>query len=127
MDRQTTIPPALTPEEWRARTDGSEFALPHVFEDERGRRVRYYVDYGNTYGGYESLSGDGLPEMIALANAALPDGDPRKLTWDDVRMLEELASEPADGFTVPAEKIRNLASRVAALLPPASPPHPSSE
>lgn len=35
-------------------------------------------------------------EKIALANAALPDSDPRKITWAMVQMIRTLAEEHQD-------------------------------
>jgi hypothetical protein len=65
--------------------------------------------------------------VMALANAALPEGDPRKITWADVGALRFVASDsenlgwrddpnPELGQTI--FRARRLADKLAALLPP---------
>lgn len=48
--------------------------------------------------------------LMALANAALPEGDPRKITHADVRMLDHVGNE--------YEMVLPLMEKLAALLPP---------
>lgn len=59
-----------------------------------------------------------LCQLIALCNAALPDGHPLKLTRDDVQLLRHASS----GFIVHATAhemaLRALAAKIEALLPP---------
>lgn len=62
---------------------------------------------------------EGVPALMALANAALPDGDPRKLTREDVALIR---GERFGGFKddAPAlwRAVDALAAKLAALLPP---------
>jgi hypothetical protein len=53
--------------------------------------------------------------MMALANAALPEGDARKFTMHDVRLLRDAASASAD-YT--GGGLDLLCARIDALLPP---------
>ena len=48
--------------------------------------------------------------------AALPDTDPRKITWEDVAQLNDAAR--ISGDTPFGVFLRNLAAKLAALLPP---------
>lgn len=86
------IEPALTPEEWR----------------DTDRAMRQHV-------GALPERADDLAQVIALANAALPDSDPRKITREDVRACRR---ETNDWFEDRDEMLRGLADRIAALLPP---------
>lgn len=75
------ITPALTAEEWRITSaavarDFAITALKNEFKDEYGECMLA-----------EPLS---LPAVIALANTALPDADPRKITWAMVDALRNL-------------------------------------
>ncbi len=81
---EDSIAPALSAEEWAFRS-------------------------GITLGVHGSL-----PRMIALANAALPDDSPYKITRGDVDALR-LESGPSEAF------LFRLAAKLAALLPPGTP------
>ena len=56
--------------------------------------------------------------MMALANAALSDGDARTFTPRDVQLLREAASASAD---FPGGGLDLLCARIDALLPPERP------
>lgn len=102
------IEPALTPEEWRD-------ALSEDMRD----GLAYEVSY---------LWGRERPHAaIAIANAALPDSDPRKLAREMVRYLLEIArfcesvSEERTGEIEPETKLRDIAAALESYLPPEIP------
>lgn len=107
------IAPALEPEEWKHRRSGS------VSID--------YVD-GETHivvtdpdGEIVSVSGPAeVFALMALANAALPDGDPRKITREAVQLLEALTTDSWAGHraTEQRDALACLARSLEALLPP---------
>lgn len=105
------IRPALTPEEW----------------EEYGNDPVYCLRYEAGNCEYD----DGVPyrvRCVALANHALPDGHPNKLTRADVqalrrsRVFEIDPSQVFDGAVSVdregTERLRSLAARIEALLPP---------
>ena len=53
-----------------------------------------------------------LHQQVAINNHALPEGDPRRITWADVVLLQQLRDETG---VVAAHE---LAAKLAALLPP---------
>lgn len=68
-----------------------------------------------------------IPALISLANAALPDGSPYKLTWemvDDLRSeaergeFAERTSDNARFSSIDPRTARRMADTIAALLPP---------
>lgn len=95
------IEPALTAEEW-AR--GGKFG--HVTLDSWREHP------------------ERIPGTIALANAALPDSDPRKITRKMVDYLCELANDEDDARAMGEQtqvdtiRVRAIASALAAYLPP---------
>jgi hypothetical protein len=94
---QPGIPPALTLEEWASARTGDH-------------SVSAILQY---------LEPEDMPAIIAWANAALADGDPRKITRDDVKELigaaDGIDEEYGDGT---GSGIRAVAAKLAALLPP---------
>ena len=73
------IAPALEPEEWKHRRCGA-VSIDHVDGET-------HVVITDSDGELVSVSGPAeVFALMALANDALPDGDPRKLTVADVRM-----------------------------------------
>lgn len=90
------IEPALTAEEW------ADFA--------RSSRLARKGMLGAVLG-----SGQ-LPKVLAMANAALPDGDPRKITRDDVLILRQVVGAWFPDWRM--EALAELAAKLAALLPP---------
>lgn len=108
------IPPVLTPEEWR--DPESVAALARALP----------------------TTADGIARTVAVANHALPDGDPRKLTREDIdacgmgwvagEEMARLMGEPTDGeephltaarrFVAATHRLLRLAEKLDALLPP---------
>jgi hypothetical protein len=106
------LTPALTPEEW---ADVSRGRAPD------GMRV--WIDQKNGTVDVDSSGGEWAPrsepaaKMLALANAALPDDSPYRLSHEDVRAI--LAARIA--YPVGSASHRQLvgiARRLAALLQP---------
>ena len=106
------IGPALKTQEWRERRCGA-VSIDHVFDET-------HVVVRDPDGEVVSVSG---PEetfaLMALANDALPNGDPRKLTAGDLEWFRRLAD---DTEMYEAHSLRNWARQMAelfaALLPP---------
>lgn len=125
------IPPALDPAEWTANDDGPTMyakgiddMLNTIYEEESPiayfRRGTLSILDGPvgpiTYHDPASFHG-----LMALANAALPDGDRRKLTPLMVRQLRETAAwHRAHGGAVVADGLAVIADALAAILPPES-------
>lgn len=102
MATDTTIAPALTPEEWAYERH----------EMNRGEFDRLY--YMRRDG-----AGDSTFAVMAKANDELPDGDPRKITRADIERLGDarhalILMEDKQG----SHAIRTLYQKLAALLPP---------
>lgn len=112
-DETRTIEPALTPEEW-ARYRASESV---VYE---------YVLQGPDGKLWEPTT----HQEMAILNDTLPDGDPRKITRDDIQMLwevansQEFSSEDIDDRGRDhfddwnKKRIEALSAKLAAFLPP---------
>jgi hypothetical protein len=95
------IAPALEPEEWRHRRCGA-VSLDRV-------DAETHVVVRDPDGEIVSVSGPAeVFALMALANAALPDGDPRKITRE---LTQQLRAEPA----AVALKVASLLEK---LLPP---------
>lgn len=109
MSNEQNLTPALTPGNWEGLT-------MHPFFIRRGK---LHMWTGDGVLLLEQLDG-----IIALANHALPDTDPRKLGWSDVEMLEDLAEDVDGEWGIGDMKdpkvlpILALAAKLAALLPP---------
>jgi hypothetical protein len=117
------IEPALTAEEWKQRIVGYledyEDGVPYVKDGEFGVG-------GDTYFGTVNPV-----QAIALANAALPDDDPRKITREwviDIRdIADSLAGEIAEwvGDSPRTEaqiaRLRGYADALESYLPPETP------
>ena len=72
---------------------------------------------------YVGLHGDKIPAVIALANHALPDGHPLKITREDVNELASIARDHQypygpSGRIDEGDILAKLAAKLAALLPP---------
>lgn len=126
---ETEIRPALTPEEWqRAKVPTGE---PKDYG-----RVSIGLSQGTLSGGCDDtfydrdFTTDEAHQIAALANASLPDDDRRKFTREDVDALraeadwsEEQTRNVGRACPVeylPAWRLRAIADRIAALLPPES-------
>lgn len=69
------------------------------------------------------IEGGEIPKAIALANAALPDDDPRKITARDVGLLRDIAVGLDAATDIPGamgcgRTLVRIADKLAALLPP---------
>lgn len=95
------IVPALTPEEW-ANADPTSL---HGFDD-----GGIYVNMGRTI---DERDVSGRPAaLLALANAALPDDDPRKITREWLNSLRSLAAD------LPEPELADIANALESYLPP---------
>lgn len=95
------IEPALTPEEWKNEGDPV---------------VDGYIDWDTQIVDVRSRALDDkrfIPGLIALANAALPDDDPHKITREMVRLLRDTAEE--------YDYLTPIADALASYLPPEGP------
>jgi hypothetical protein len=126
---QTDIESALTPDEWRE--------MQHV-----GRYATFWRDYGPDRIDVTPVKHsphvcsidypDDLHALVALASAALPDDDPRKITREEVEVAKDIAEaalavegddrKPHGAMVfvpdVEAAALLRLAAKLAALLPP---------
>lgn len=116
------VRPALTAAEWRGNTlvraDARRPGWAVAVERDAGGRelfVRYAADRHGTDA--IPLPPDALPAVIALANAALPDGDPRKITRADVDVLRTAYLDTL-GVSDDEPSLKPLIAKLAALLPP---------
>jgi hypothetical protein len=86
------IAPALTPDEWAAKeTRTPDHVRVALLVDEDGTFLE--VGDGRSSADTWLIASEGMPQTIALANAALPDSDPRKITRARVDALREVARE----------------------------------
>lgn len=115
-DADALVPPALMAAEWERRTY------------QRSPDSRYRLEYwgadgvlsiGNRTPESESVheSPSELAALVALANAALPDADPRKFTRHDLTWVESLRS--ASVSRPERDWLEGFAAKLRALLPPA--------
>ena len=107
------IAPALKPNQWKERNVGYAY-VDHV-DDETHVVV---VDPDDQL---VSVSGpDEVFALMALANDALPDGDPRKLTHAVAQLLTDLTADTWSGHrsAEQREALLTLARTISALLPP---------
>jgi len=114
------IKPALTPAQWSRYREDLAVLRPWALEDEEDpeARVQRYIRNHAVY-----LLEGGLPEEDAAKGAAavLLHGQPFGFTWEDVGRIRDLASAAQYVLGQHAEfvaAVRNLADRIAALLPP---------
>lgn len=105
------IEPALTPEEWQEKVAWlwkGETVGPTVGLTRQGMVVIADDDY---YAGFTHTI-DRAPALIALANAALPDDDPRKITRAKLQRMID-AAKFADALDA-----LDFAEALASYLPP---------
>ena len=113
-DMGTTVRPALTPDEWYRRQSGA--VLSQTIGDET------HVIVADPDQQLVSVTGPNeLHALAALANDALPDDDPRKLTQTDLTVLGILL-ERLDRHQPKTQRLVALAeslyTKLWALLPP---------
>lgn len=110
------IRPALTAEEWAAlrrmsRDAVADLTPPGTFRGWRGKGCGVRRGFS---GDWPSASGEELHGIAALALHGQPFG----FRWEDVSLLLDMA----DGFErEDPVRLRDLADRIAALLPPREP------
>jgi len=111
--RHFEIAPALAANEWKDRRCGA--VSVHDVDEET------HVVLTDPDGEMVSVSGPAeVFALIALANDALPDGDPRKITRETVRLLVQLTTDTWAGHraTDQRDSLARLARSLEALLPP---------
>lgn len=120
------IRPALSAEEWaRERVESTTNAdTVSLIRSEHGR-VNFVAHGTNGWRGEPNtiglVMGTRMPlAIMALANAALSDDSPHKITRADVDMLESSAENDHDAY-VNRGAMNQLAAKLAALLPPEKP------
>lgn len=127
------IEPALTPKQWEIRavrlpTDDA-YASVYGFrvEGAEGHGLRLEVDVFNAEHPDEMASheipSNALPALIALANAALPDSDPRKITREKIALLriEHISECDGDVCEYPTRELAAFADALESYLPPETP------
>jgi hypothetical protein len=122
------IAPALTAEEWadvqsyeigRAVFRGAVYASPL----DAGKRVRFG---GGDHDGLIEVEHTEAPFVIALANAALPDGDPRKITRHTLWIIRALREDAYIDAQHPGAlrfeaEVQRLLAALESYLPPEKP------
>jgi hypothetical protein len=93
---QTDITPALTLHQWQ--------------------EIMYYGVDGATNDG--TTTADDRHYAMAIANAALPDDDPRKITRGDVDAVDEATTFLPEQMHDLVAILRATVAKLAALLPP---------
>ena len=93
------IEPALTESEWKRIAQIRRDIDPEL----QSTAIMHLLDW---------IAAGDESKAMAVANASLPDDDPRKITHDDVRKLRVLADENLEMFC------SEMAAKLAALLPP---------
>jgi hypothetical protein len=94
---QPTIPPALTAEEWASARSGDH-------------SVSAILQY---------LEPEDMAPIMAWANALMPSDDPRKITREDVNLVQVAADiAMGAGHAKYAVRLSDFAHKLAALLPP---------
>lgn len=113
-DTTTEIQPALSPDEWALHRSDRGLEV-QAFPEEASMNIQ---DWGAM--SQVSVGSEDLPAIIALANAALPDSDGRKITRETVRALRDwiVPCNNHAGFRQLAVLLHHHASALAALLPP---------
>ena len=107
------IAPALEPEEWKYRRCGA-VSIDYVDGET-------HVVVTDPDGEIVSVSGpEEVFALMALANAALPDGDPRKFTREKARILLAVAADTWAGHRAAEDRdaLATVARTIEALLPP---------
>jgi hypothetical protein len=121
------VPPALSAEEWQAmnlRREGGDQAVQWRanLQSFAPGWISLYCEYP-THPGLRSsanIQPELWPGVIALANAALPDDSPYKITRADVEACRAAGQrtwhDPIHGE--PPDVLAQLAAKLEALLPP---------
>jgi hypothetical protein len=117
---ETKIEPALTPEEWQVIRIRGDISIPNAAVVEPIASADEAGIIGMDSYGYAIPIP--LSVSIAVANDALRDSDPRKITREMVKALRRLADEVSD-FSGPARRdrcddVRSVADVLESYLPP---------
>jgi hypothetical protein len=115
------IAPALTPDEWAAKeTRTPDHVRVALLLDEDGSFLE--VGDGRSSADTWLIASEGMPQTIALANAALPDSDRRKITREHVALLRRLEAaereKAPEGDSWNVRDLDALAGVLESLLPP---------
>jgi hypothetical protein len=126
-DTGGAVPAALGTEEWRDLDYRQSARALDTWSERKPERRRaddptqYVAQMGITYDGCVTLMSRAherveVPPLARAALAALAlHGQPFGFTHDDVRALRRLADGPSEA----ARRLRDIAARLEALLPPA--------
>ena len=120
MSNDTKIEPALSPEAWRIKAFHGLTGYAKVIADGNGR-VGLEIGDKPHHAKYWFADDDpepmmvGLRQLMALANYALPDASPYKITRADVEALNWTHPEMTNGEH---DEHRRALDKLRALLPP---------
>jgi hypothetical protein len=110
------ITPALTPEEWAEALERGGLSKDGTYylpeRAPNGLTVGITSEIGTFFHQQE------IPTLIALANHALPDTDPRKLTREDLHAVMDASNGQESEFNEGDDRLYRLEAKLAALLPP---------
>ena len=117
-----TIAPALTPEEWQQK---SALLEAHMGRDTAVSVVDSHFVLrahdtwrGERYTAAVSATPHHLVRIIALANAALPDDDPRKITRVTIAEIRNAAENVDHEWGGPDADLWRIADVLESFLPP---------
>lgn len=108
------IAPALNADEWDAGEKWVGRSAVTLFDECADGIVRIGFEHPTSEAG---VSGDLIAATVSLANAALSDADPRKITRLDVQVLREVVGY-IEEHGRHHEDVDALIEKLAALLPP---------
>jgi hypothetical protein len=113
-DEKRAIEPALSAEEWQEKRVeiGDVATIDFGMVDHLVIEVHDWPD-GSSLSA-STKDPDFIVAAVAAANAALPDDDPRKITYRDVDLLRETANSLVSG----GPNLWALANKLESLLPP---------
>lgn len=106
------VRPALVSDEW-ARAQCARDGVCMLARDGVLDIVEIEEPHDQTF-----VTGDGLASAVALANAALPDGHPNKLTHEDAAALRAARDFCRSRHMRGHPSLDTLPDKLAALLPP---------
>jgi hypothetical protein len=122
------IEPALSAEEWANEEAGVVAITRDGFTRDGLSRSGYQLTAESTVkiqvGDHEDFGRTEIPGLIALANAALPDSDPRKITREKIKALragaESLEADYDCGGNHEAlvTSVKELVAALESYLPP---------
>jgi hypothetical protein len=125
------IRPVMTPEEWsramlNAWDTGARLSKATVGSVRTAGPQRLVLEVESRDGPInDSIDGDGLPKLIALANAALPADDPRKITREWITALRDMEPQGVEsfrGFDETAQRTEAMIQQMIAALESYLPP-----